>query len=76
MRRKVLPMSLRAAANADRHGNRPKALDLGRAPRVMHDAICASCGQPTQVPFKPREDRPGVTAGSAISAQRLAGGEF
>ena len=47
----------------------------GRAPRVMHDAICASCGQPTQVPFKPREDRP-VYCRECYQAQRLAGGEF
>lgn len=31
MRRKVLPMSLRVAANADRHVNRPKELDLEEA---------------------------------------------
>ncbi|HEX4206909.1 MAG TPA: zinc-ribbon domain containing protein [Ktedonobacteraceae bacterium] len=31
-----------------------------RAPRSreQYDAICASCGQPTTVPFMPREDRP------------------
>jgi len=29
-----------------------------RPPRQMYDVICADCGQPTQVPFKPREDRP------------------
>ena len=28
------------------------------APREMHDALCANCGKPTQVPFIPREDRP------------------
>ena len=26
--------------------------------REMHPAVCAECGQETQVPFKPREDRP------------------
>ena len=25
-----------------------------RTNREMHDAICAQCGQPCQVPFKPR----------------------
>lgn len=30
----------------------------GRSDRVMYDAICAECGAPTQVPFKPRDDRP------------------
>ena len=29
-----------------------------RAPREMHDAVCAECGQKTQVPFKPSGDRP------------------
>ncbi len=24
----------------------------------MHDVICADCGKATQVPFKPRGDRP------------------
>ena len=26
--------------------------------REMHDAICASCGKETQVPFEPRNGRP------------------
>jgi len=29
-----------------------------RGPRVMYDAICANCGKPCKVPFKPTEDRP------------------
>ncbi len=29
-----------------------------RPPRQMFDAVCADCGQPTQVPFQPRGDRP------------------
>lgn len=29
-----------------------------KANRVMYDAVCATCGKPCQVPFKPREDRP------------------
>jgi len=28
------------------------------AKREMHDAVCAQCGAQTQVPFKPRNDRP------------------
>ena len=28
------------------------------APRQMYPAICAECGQPTEVPFEPRSDRP------------------
>jgi CxxC-x17-CxxC domain-containing protein len=30
----------------------------GRAPRVMHDVICNSCGRLTQVPFIPTGSRP------------------
>jgi CxxC-x17-CxxC domain-containing protein len=30
----------------------------GRQAREMYDAVCASCGKPTKVPFQPRGDRP------------------
>ena len=30
----------------------------GAPAREMYDAICASCGIETKVPFKPRNDRP------------------
>lgn len=30
----------------------------GGGPREMHSAVCAECGQPTQVPFKPTGGRP------------------
>lgn len=29
-----------------------------RQPRESHDVVCAECGAPTTVPFKPAEDRP------------------
>jgi CxxC-x17-CxxC domain-containing protein len=29
-----------------------------RPPRKMYDVICDDCGEPTQVPFEPRGDRP------------------
>jgi CxxC-x17-CxxC domain-containing protein len=29
-----------------------------RGPRKMTAAVCAECGQATEVPFEPREDRP------------------
>ena len=29
-----------------------------RAPREMHDAVCAECGAECKVPFLPRDDRP------------------
>lgn len=36
-----------------------KANGRGAAkPREMHDAICAQCGAPTQIPFVPKNDRP------------------
>lgn len=30
----------------------------GSAPREMYDAVCAECGKPCKVPFKPTEGRP------------------
>lgn len=27
-------------------------------PRETHEAVCANCGQTTQVPFRPRGDKP------------------
>ncbi|MCJ7811243.1 MAG: zinc-ribbon domain containing protein [Dehalococcoidia bacterium] len=30
----------------------------GRTPRQMHPAVCAECGQMTEVPFLPRGDKP------------------
>ena len=41
------------------------------APRAQYDAICASCGQPTTVPFMPREDRP-VYCNDCFQSQRPA----
>ncbi|MBN1389575.1 MAG: hypothetical protein JXA22_02920 [Candidatus Thermoplasmatota archaeon] len=32
--------------------------DYNRPPREMFDAVCADCGQTTQVPFKPDPERP------------------
>ncbi|MBV9258723.1 MAG: zinc-ribbon domain containing protein [Ktedonobacteraceae bacterium] len=43
-----------------------------RAPRSEHyDAICATCGRPTSVPFIPREDRP-VYCSDCFQAQRAS----
>ena len=30
----------------------------GRTPRQMHPATCSTCGQMTEVPFLPKDDRP------------------
>lgn len=35
----------------------------------MHDIVCSSCGQPGQVPFDPRTDRP-VYCSSCFDAKR------
>ena len=35
-----------------------KAARSDRGPREMHDAVCADCGENTQVPFKPSGDKP------------------
>jgi len=48
-----------------RKASRPAA----GAPREMFDAICAECGQPTKVPFQPREDRP-VYCSECFAARR------
>jgi CxxC-x17-CxxC domain-containing protein len=43
----------------------------GRVPRQMHPAQCAECGDMTEVPFKPRGDRP-VYCSSCYNKQRAA----
>lgn len=55
----------RAARKAARSGggshsssSAPRRDRRDHAPRQMYDVICADCGQPAQVPFRPREDRP------------------
>jgi CxxC-x17-CxxC domain-containing protein len=43
-----------------------------RAPRgEQYEAICATCGRPTSVPFIPREDRP-VYCSDCFQAQRAS----
>jgi CxxC-x17-CxxC domain-containing protein len=43
-----------------------------RAPRgEQYDAICATCGRPTSVPFIPREDRP-VYCSDCFQVQRAS----
>jgi CxxC-x17-CxxC domain-containing protein len=45
---------------------------MSRAPRgEQYDAICATCGNPTSVPFIPREDRP-VYCSDCFQAQRAS----
>ncbi len=43
--------------------------------REMHDAVCAECGSPCQVPFKPRPPEEGgkpVLCKACFSAKRAA----
>ncbi len=44
----------RAARKSQRQGSD----SFRRVQREMFPAVCAQCGQETQVPFQPREDRP------------------
>ncbi len=44
-----------------------------RGPREMHDAVCAECGQKTQVPFLPRGDKP-VYCNNCFSRRKTTGG--
>lgn len=41
------------------------------APRMQYEAVCASCGQATTVPFVPREDRP-VYCNDCYQSQRAS----
>ncbi|MBI1834020.1 MAG: hypothetical protein HYR90_04320 [Candidatus Andersenbacteria bacterium] len=47
-----------AKRRSDRGGSGGSNGGFSRGPREMHDAVCATCGAPTQVPFKPTEGRP------------------
>lgn len=48
----------KAAGGGAPNGNVGGGRRDDRGPREMHPAVCAQCGKPTQVPFKPRGDRP------------------
>ena len=47
--------SCRRARKSERSGNDRNDF---RSQRQMYPAVCAECGQETEVPFLPREDRP------------------
>jgi CxxC-x17-CxxC domain-containing protein len=57
--------SCRAARRGGQQSN------FSRAPREQHEAVCASCGRTTTVPFVPREDRP-VYCSDCFQAQRAS----
>ncbi len=54
--------SLRRKSNAG-------AAPMTRTSRQSFDAVCASCGASTQVPFEPRQDRP-VYCNACFAKQR------
>ena len=47
----------------------------GRGPRQMYDVVCSNCGNPAQVPFQPRGDRP-VLCNDCFSKQREERGGY
>lgn len=49
-------------------GGGPRDRDREREPRQMYSVTCASCGNPAQVPFLPRGDKP-VYCGECYQAQ-------
>ena len=46
-----------AASNYQRQAEHAPAVSYNEQPE-LYDAICADCGKPTKVPFKPQEGRP------------------
>lgn len=51
--------SCRANRRVEREGGASMGYSAPpRAQRQLFDAVCANCGQATQVPFQPRGDRP------------------
>ncbi len=54
-----------------RKARRGSSFSSPRPRGEQHEAICASCGKPTTVPFVPREDRP-VYCSDCFQEQRAA----
>lgn len=59
----------RAARKQNSRGGYSRQGSGFRTQREMHPATCASCGESTQVPFKPSGDRP-VYCKDCFSSQR------
>ena len=47
---------------------------FSQGPRQMHPATCGECGQPTEVPFQPRGDRP-VYCTNCLAKRRRSGAD-
>ena len=60
------PECRKARRNGPSSGQRPRG-----GTGEQHDAICATCGKPTTVPFIPREDRP-VYCSDCFQEQRAS----
>ena len=46
------------AAPAEPYGNPRASAPSARGSRELFDAVCAACGAPARVPFRPTEGRP------------------
>ena len=57
----------RSESRGEANGN-----TASRGPRELYDAVCARCGQPTRVPFRPMAGRP-VYCRDCYAAQRAGG---
>lgn len=55
-------------------GGRGRSFGGGAGPRQMFPVTCASCGQQTEVPFKPTGSRP-VYCRDCFQAQKASGGQ-
>ena len=47
-----------STCRTQRRGNREGSSSSTASGRTLYTAVCAQCGQPAQVPFQPRGDRP------------------
>ncbi len=61
------------SCRAARRANRGYGGGFNSGPREMHPVVCAECGIDTEVPFRPRGDRP-VYCSDCFSKQRSGGG--
>jgi len=48
----------RVVRRSDLNSNRDGRSNAGRGPRKMYPAVCAECGQDTEVPFEPTGVKP------------------
>lgn len=62
------PECRRARRNGSSSNQRPRG---GSSEREQYDAVCATCGRATTVPFIPREDRP-VYCSDCFQEQRAS----